>query len=46
MLMALHPEAQHQAQAEIDSVIGAERLPAISDRDSLTYVRALIKEVL
>ena len=43
--MTLHPEAQAKAQAEIDSVIGTDRLPTLADRDQLPYVEALVKEV-
>ena len=45
-LMAMFPDAQTQAQAEIEEVIGAGRLPTLEDIDSLPYVRALIKEVI
>lgn len=44
--MALNPEVQKRAQMEIDQVIGKDRLPQISDRESLPYVEALIKEVM
>lgn len=44
--MALHPDKQANAQAEIDSVIGCDRLPLISDRPVLPYVDALVKEVM
>jgi cytochrome P450 len=45
--MALHPEVQSKAQAEIDAIVGPEnRLPTISDRDRLPYVCAVLKEVL
>lgn len=44
--MVLHPEKQARAQQEIDSVIGVERLPRISDKDALPYTNALIKEVM
>lgn len=44
--MALFPEAQKRAQAEIDRVIGTDRLPTFSDRDDLPYVNALVKEVM
>lgn len=37
MAMLLHPEALHKAQKEIDSVVGTERLPTITDRSSLPY---------
>ena len=42
--MVLHPEVQRKAQAEIDAVVGCDRLPNISDRDSLPYVRSLVAE--
>ena len=44
--MAMHPEIQNKAQAEIDAVIGRERLPDFGDRDSLPYVSAIVKEIL
>jgi len=44
--MTLFPEAQAKARAEIDAVIGSDRLPSFADRDSLPYVEALVKEVL
>ena len=44
--MALHPDAQRKAQAEIDEVVGTDRLPLVSDRGSLPYVEALVKEVI
>ena len=43
--MTLYPEAQKKAQVEIDSVIGTNRLPTYTDRDSLPYIEALVKEV-
>ncbi|THH26899.1 hypothetical protein EUX98_g7292 [Antrodiella citrinella] len=46
LAMTLFPEAQREAQAEIDAVIGQGRLPTLEDRDKLPYVEALIKEVL
>ncbi|KAI0350845.1 O-methylsterigmatocystin oxidoreductase [Trametes cingulata] len=45
LAMAQFPEAQKKAQAELDAVVGPDRLPDFSDRDSLPYVNALIKEV-
>ena len=39
--MALYPEAQKKAQAEIDAVVGPNRLP---DRPSLPYINAVVKE--
>ena len=44
--MLLYPEAQRAAHAELDRVIGRERLPEFEDRESLPYINALLKEVL
>ena len=46
MLMALNPEKQRKAQAEIDSVTEDQRLPTFADRGRLPYVAALVKEVM
>lgn len=46
MYMTLHPDVQANAQAEIDSVIGNDRLPTLSDRPDLPYVEALVKELI
>jgi cytochrome P450 len=46
LAMTLFPEAQNEAQYEIDEVIGRYCLPTLSDRQSLPYVNALVKEVL
>ena len=42
--MALYPEVQKKAQAEIDTIIGPNRLPDFHDRPSLPYINAVIKE--
>ena len=44
--MALYPEVQKKAQEELDNVIGNDRLPEFSDRDSLPYINAVVKELL
>ena len=44
--MAHHLDIQRNAQAEIDKVVGRDRLPNYSDRVLLPYVEALYKEVL
>jgi cytochrome P450 len=44
--MTLFPEVQKKAQAEIDAIVGTDRLPSFADRDSLPYIEALVKEVL
>lgn len=44
--MALHPDVQKKAQAELDAVVGSDRLPDFTDQGSLLYLNALTKEVL
>jgi hypothetical protein len=44
--MCTHPRVQLAAQAELDAVIGKERLPTVADRAQLPYVDAIVKEVL
>jgi len=45
LAMVLHPEVYKRAQEEIDRVVGSQRLPDFSDRDSLPYLDCVIKEV-
>lgn len=44
--MMLWPEACKKAQAEIDRVIGPDRLPDYNDRENLPYVEACMKEAM
>ncbi|KAI0330736.1 cytochrome P450 [Cubamyces sp. BRFM 1775] len=44
--MLLHPEVQKRAQEELDAVVGSDRLPQFTDRSSLPYVSAVVKESL
>ncbi|KAF8843183.1 cytochrome P450 [Paxillus ammoniavirescens] len=46
LALTLFPDVQKKVQAEIDAVIGPDRLPTFADRDSLPYVEALAKEVM
>ncbi|GLB39728.1 putative cytochrome p450 [Lyophyllum shimeji] len=46
LAMTRYPEVAKKAQAEIDAVVGNERLPTFEDRPHLPYVDALVKEVL
>ncbi|KLO09944.1 O-methylsterigmatocystin oxidoreductase [Schizopora paradoxa] len=46
LAMTLHPEVVRKAQAEIDTVVGSDRLPQISDRPRMPYTDAVLKEVL
>ena len=44
--MTLHPDVQQRAQAELDAVVGPNRLPEHSDKPILPYIEAIYKEVL
>jgi hypothetical protein len=39
LAMLLNPDAQARAQAEIDLIVGTERLPTFEDRPSLPYTK-------
>jgi cytochrome P450 len=43
--MLLYPGIQKKVQAELDSVIGRERLPNFEDRPNLPFIDAVCKEV-
>jgi cytochrome P450 len=44
--MVLFPEVQKRAQAEIDRVVGPDRLPTMDDEMNLQYIRGCMKESL
>ncbi|KAF8163799.1 cytochrome P450 [Crassisporium funariophilum] len=47
LLAMLHyPHTMRKAQAELDLVVGTDRMPDFDDVDSLPYTRALIKETM
>ncbi|GJE84890.1 cytochrome P450 [Phanerochaete sordida] len=46
LAMTLYPDVQKRAQAELDAVVGTDRLPTLDDREQLPYMRALVSEVL
>jgi hypothetical protein len=46
LVMLLYPEVQMKAQKELDAVVGQDRLPEFSDRPSLPYINAILKEVI
>lgn len=43
--MVKYPEVQAKGQAELDRVIGSDRLPSLADRASLPYINAIMQEV-
>lgn len=43
--MAMFPEVQKKAQAELDAVIGS-RLPTFEDRPQLPYIQAIVQEAM
>ncbi len=43
--MLLYPDIQAKAQAEIDAIVGNDRLPRFDDREHLPYINALALEV-
>ncbi|KAF9067312.1 cytochrome P450 1 [Rhodocollybia butyracea] len=46
LAMIQNPDVQSKAQAEIDHVIGRDRLPTLEDRRSLPYVESVYREVM
>jgi cytochrome P450 len=44
-VLASFPHVQAKGQAEIDAIIGSDRLPLVTDRAELPYVHAIVKEV-
>ena len=44
--MIAFPEARRRAQAEIDAVVGHDRLPTFADTPRLPYVRAITRDIL
>ncbi|KIJ48648.1 hypothetical protein M422DRAFT_247505 [Sphaerobolus stellatus SS14] len=46
LVMILYPEVQRKAQAELDTVVGSDRLVDFNDQPDLPYIGAIFKEVL
>ncbi|KAI0061732.1 cytochrome P450 [Artomyces pyxidatus] len=46
LALALNPDVQQKAQAELDQVLGSARLPDYEDRRRLPYIEAICKELL
>lgn len=44
--MVLNPDIFRKVQNEVDSIVGQDRLPRLSDMPSLPYTEAVLKETL
>ena len=44
--MANYPEVQAKAQAELDTVVGSDRLPDFTHIGDLPYINAILSELL
>jgi cytochrome P450 len=44
--MALYPNVQEKVRTELDALVGHDNLPHPSDLGGLTYLSAVVKEVL
>ncbi|KAJ7637837.1 cytochrome P450 [Mycena rosella] len=44
--MAMYPDVMKRAQAEIESVVGSDRLPQLSDRAQMPFIDAMVLESL
>ncbi|KAG9480196.1 hypothetical protein GDO78_011946 [Eleutherodactylus coqui] len=45
LYMCVHPDVQEKVQAEIDSVVGRERPPSLTDKTKMPFTEATIMEV-
>ncbi len=46
LAMSLYPDVQKKVQAELDTVVGPNRLPELGDYESHPYTKATVKEAL
>ncbi|KAF8553325.1 cytochrome P450 [Imleria badia] len=46
LMMVMNPAVQERAQAQIDAILGQDRLPTIDDRPSLPFIDAIFRETL
>ncbi|KAG1887793.1 cytochrome P450 [Suillus subluteus] len=46
LAMVLYPDVQARARAEIDQVVGHDKMPCLDDRASLPYLDAILLEAL
>lgn len=46
LMMVVNPAVQERAQAQIDAVVGKDRLPTIEDRPLLLLIDGILRETL
>jgi cytochrome P450 len=46
LAMLIYPDVQRKAQAEIDRVVGTDRLPEMNDEPQLPYIQGVVNECL
>ncbi|KAF9078788.1 cytochrome P450 2 Le.CYP2 [Rhodocollybia butyracea] len=46
LTMTQYPDVQSKGRAEIDRVVGRDRLPTFEDRQSLPYVESIYREIM
>jgi cytochrome P450 len=46
LAMLVYPDVQAKAQAEVDRVVGSDRLPELEDREQMPYVQGVVSECL
>ena len=43
--MKMYPDVMATAQAQIDEVVGRDRLPEFADVENMPYIQAIVKEL-
>ena len=43
--MRMYREVQAKAQAQVDEVVGRDRLPEFADVEKMPYIQAIVKEL-
>lgn len=46
LAMALFPSVQEKAHAELDKIVGSDRLPTFDDQEAMPYLHAVVLETL